>query len=153
MVRNSPRTRLLPLFSLLVPWRLGWWTYQERERGENPQRNSHWQTPLLHTGSPLLKVCVRETVPLVVFFHSVFLSLGCPTTYAYLSARMILNGMWCGINGRATAIRMCPPLTTKNWVYYVPHVAVGTASGMIYVASLSAEQVVQEIAVHTCPVQ
>ena len=48
---------------------------------------------------------------------------------------------------------MCPPLTTKNWIYYVPQVAVGTTSGMVYVVSLKAEAVVQEVAVHTCPVR
>ena len=66
---------------------------------------------------------------------------------------MVLNGMWCGINGHTTAVRMCPPLTTKNWVYYVPQVAVGTAAGVLYVVSLKAEAVVQEVAVHTCPVR
>ena len=66
---------------------------------------------------------------------------------------MVLNGMWCGINGHTTAVRMCPPLTTKNWVYYVPQVAVGTTTGTLYVVSLKAEAVVQEISVHTCPVR
>lgn len=66
---------------------------------------------------------------------------------------MVLNGMWCGINAVTTAVRMCPPLTTKNWVYYVPQLAVGTTSGMLYVVSLKAEAVVQELAVHTCPVR
>ena len=79
--------------------------------------------------------------------------LGCPSTYAYLSARMILNGMWCGINSQTTAVRMCPPLTTKNWAYYVPQLAVGTAAGVVYVVSLYAEAVVQEISIHTCPVR
>ena len=66
---------------------------------------------------------------------------------------MVLNGMWCGINGHATVVRMCPPLTTKNWVYYVPQLAVGTTSGVLYVVSLRAEAVVQEMAVHTCRVR
>ena len=70
-----------------------------------------------------------------------------------MSARMVLNGMWCGINGHATVVRMCPPLTTKNWVYYVPQLAVGTTSGVLYVVSLRAEAVVQEMAVHTCRVR
>ena len=61
--------------------------------------------------------------------------------------------MWCGINGHTTVVRMCPPLTTKNWLYYVPQVVVGTTGGVLYVVSLRAEAVVQEIAVHTCPIR
>lgn len=79
--------------------------------------------------------------------------IGCPTTYAYLSSRMVLNGMWCGISGLTTAVRMCPPLTTKNWAYYVPLMAVGATTGMIYIVSLKTESVVQEISVHTCSVK
>lgn len=125
----------------------------EGERGEPTEKLTLADTIAPHWFSPPEGI-VKLTLHVPFFsLHFSLLSPGCPTTYAYLSARMILNGMWCGINGRTTAIRMCPPLTTKNWVYYVPHVAVGTASGVVYVASLSAEQVVQEIAVHTCPVQ
>ena len=78
--------------------------------------------------------------------------LGCPSTYALLSARMLLNGMWCGINGKTTAVRMCPPLTTKNWTFYVPQMAVGTNRGVVYIVNLRAESVMWEYAVHSCSI-
>jgi hypothetical protein len=100
-------------------------------------------------GEPTEKLTLADTVAP----HWFSPPEGCPSTYAHLSARMVLNGMWCGINGHPTAVRMCPPLTTKNWAYYVPQVAVGTTAGVLYVVNLNAETVVQEIAVHTCPVK
>jgi len=39
--------------------------------------------------------------------------------------RLLLVGVASGISAMPTSIRMCPPLTTKNWPYYTPVVAVG----------------------------
>ena len=39
--------------------------------------------------------------------------------------RLLLLGVASGISATPTNIRMCPPLTTKNWPYYTPVVAVG----------------------------
>ena len=36
-------------------------------------------------------------------------------------------GVASGISATPTSLRMCPPLTTKNWPYYTPVVAVGTS--------------------------
>ena len=121
---------------------------QSGERGEPTEKLTLADTIAPHWFSPPegLKYSLNN-------LNFCALIIGCPSTYAYLSARMVLSGMWCGINGRTTVVRMCPPLTTKNWIYYVPQVAVGTAAGSLYVVSLSTEAVVQEITVHTCSVK
>jgi len=43
-----------------------------------------------------------------------------------VSLRLLLVGVTSGISATPTSIRMCPPLTTKNWPYYTPVVAIGT---------------------------
>lgn len=42
-----------------------------------------------------------------------------------VTLRLLLVGVTGGITASPTCIRMCPPLTTKNWPYYVPALAVG----------------------------
>jgi len=74
------------------------------------------------------------------------------STYGLLSLRLILGGLWYGISGTPTILRMCPPLTTKNWSYYNPLLAVGSTSGSVLVFNLSLRALVKEHAVHTCPV-
>lgn len=78
---------------------------------------------------------------------------GCTSSYAFLTARFLLGGVWCGLSGQTTALRMCPPLTTKNWTFYQPHVAVGTKGGIVFVVNLNTQTVVKEYAIHSCPVQ
>ena len=78
---------------------------------------------------------------------------GSTSTYGLLGLRLILGGLWYGISGTPTILRMCPPLTTKNWSYYSPLLAVGSTNGSILVFNLSLRALVKEHAVHTCPVQ
>ncbi len=78
---------------------------------------------------------------------------GCTSTYGLLSLKLVLTGLWSGIMGGVpTAVRMCPPLTTKNWAYYTPLLAVGTSGGSIFVINLSTRALVKEFAVHSCRV-
>ena len=78
---------------------------------------------------------------------------GSTSTYGLLELRLILGGLWSGISGTPTVIRMCPPLTTKNWSFYTPLLAVGSTNGSILVFNLSQRTLVKEFAVHTCAVQ
>jgi len=50
------------------------------------------------------------------------------------------------------AVRMCPPLTTKNWGEYRPLLAVGTQTGNIQIVNVSTGVMEREIAVHSAPV-
>ena len=36
-----------------------------------------------------------------------------------------LTGMFQGVASNPTCLKMCPPLTTKNWAFYKPYAAVG----------------------------
>jgi len=50
------------------------------------------------------------------------------------------------------AVRMCPPLTTKNWGEYRPLLAVGTVTGHVQILNVSTGLVEREVAVHSAPV-
>ena len=50
------------------------------------------------------------------------------------------------------AVRMFPPLTTKNWGEYRPLLAVGTHTVDIHIVNVSAGVMEREIAVHSAPV-
>jgi len=50
------------------------------------------------------------------------------------------------------AVRMCPPLTTKNWGTYKPLLAVGTVTGNLQVVNVSTGLVEREMAVHSTPI-
>ena len=55
--------------------------------------------------------------------------------------------------GTPSVIRMCPPLTTKNWSIYVPLLVVGTTSGSVGVVNLYTKSLHKELSVHTCTVR
>lgn len=61
----------------------------------------------------------------------------------------ILNSLSCQV----TAIRMCPPLTQKNWPHYRPLLAVGLQSGNILIYDLGTGKLMHEYCVHTCEVR
>lgn len=73
--------------------------------------------------------------------------------YGLLSIKMILGNLWVGLPSTPTAIRMCPPLTTKNWLFYTPKVAIGTANGSLLIYNLHTRVMVKEFSVHSCPVR
>ncbi|XP_065883318.1 WD repeat-containing protein 11-like isoform X2 [Dysidea avara] len=63
--------------------------------------------------------------------------------------RLLLLGVASGISATPTSIRMCPPLTTKNWPYYTPVVAVGTASGSVLLYKLNTSCLYKDICIHS----
>ena len=66
---------------------------------------------------------------------------------------MVLGGVYYGLSSSPTTVRMCPPLTTKNWSFYKPLVAVGNGGGGLQIYNLATRQLCREITVHTCPVR
>lgn len=66
---------------------------------------------------------------------------------------MLLGNLWVGLPATPTCIRMCPPLTTKNWLFYAPLVAVGTSSGSLLVYNLHSRVMLKEFSIHSCTVQ
>ncbi|ETE61761.1 WD repeat-containing protein 11, partial [Ophiophagus hannah] len=51
------------------------------------------------------------------------------------------------------AIRMCPPLTTKNIKQYQPLLAVGTSNGSVLVYNLTSGYLYKELSIHSCEVK
>lgn len=71
--------------------------------------------------------------------------------------RLMLTGLLTGLLPAPAILRMCPPLTTKNFSVYRPFLAVGStgggSAGVIQVYDLSSGQLWREFAVHTCSVR
>jgi len=73
--------------------------------------------------------------------------------YALLTMKLTLTRLWVGLPAMTTCLRMCPPLTTKNWLYYAPVVAIGMANGSILIYNLHSRHIVKELAIHSFPVR
>ncbi|XP_029788560.1 WD repeat-containing protein 11 isoform X3 [Suricata suricatta] len=67
--------------------------------------------------------------------------------------RFLLTGLLSGLPSPQFAIRMCPPLTTKNIKVYQPLLAVGTSNGSILVYQLTSGLLHKELSVHSCEVR
>ncbi|GAB6023246.1 WD repeat-containing protein 11 [Chamberlinius hualienensis] len=67
--------------------------------------------------------------------------------------RFILVGVLHNASAPPLVIRMCPPLTTKNWHIYQPWMAAGATTGVIQVFDMAAGMLHKELSVHTYPVR
>uniref|UniRef100_A0A8C0RRN0 WD repeat domain 11 n=1 Tax=Canis lupus familiaris TaxID=9615 RepID=A0A8C0RRN0_CANLF len=67
--------------------------------------------------------------------------------------RFLLTGLLSGLPSPQFAIRMCPPLTTKNIKMYQPLLAVGTSNGSVLVYHLTSGLLHKELSVHSCEVR
>jgi len=66
--------------------------------------------------------------------------------------RLSVSGMHFGVTSPLTCVRMCPPLTIKNWGEYRPLLAVGTQNGHVSIINVSSGVVEVELALHTSQV-
>ncbi|KFV74400.1 WD repeat-containing protein 11, partial [Struthio camelus australis] len=67
--------------------------------------------------------------------------------------KFLLTGLLSGLPLPPFAIRMCPPLTTKNIKQYEPLLAVGTSNGSVLVFNLTSGLLHKEISIHSCEVK
>uniref|UniRef100_G1T6D8 WD repeat-containing protein 11 n=1 Tax=Oryctolagus cuniculus TaxID=9986 RepID=G1T6D8_RABIT len=67
--------------------------------------------------------------------------------------KFLLTGLLSGLPSPQFAIRMCPPLTTKNIKMYQPLLAVGTSNGSVLVYHLTSGLLHKELSVHSCEVK
>ncbi|XP_015672733.1 WD repeat-containing protein 11 [Protobothrops mucrosquamatus] len=67
--------------------------------------------------------------------------------------KFILTGLLSGLPLPPFAIRMCPPLTTKNIKQYHPLLAVGTSNGSVLVYNLTSGYLYKELSIHSCEVK
>ena len=67
--------------------------------------------------------------------------------------KFLLTGLLSGLPLPPFAIRMCPPLTTKNIKQYEPLLAVGTSNGSVLVFHLTSGLLQKELSIHSCEVK
>nr|XP_060624527.1 WD repeat-containing protein 11 isoform X2 [Anolis sagrei ordinatus] len=67
--------------------------------------------------------------------------------------KFLLTGLLSGLPLPPFAIRMCPPLTTKNIKQYEPLLAVGTSNGSVLVYNLTSGLLHKELSIHSCEVK
>lgn len=75
-----------------------------------------------------------------------------------LSLRFSLSGLLSSLSGypissNQVVMKMCPPLTVKNWHYYHPLVAIGCASGTVQICDVATGLITKELAVHNYAVK
>jgi hypothetical protein len=66
--------------------------------------------------------------------------------------KLSLQGLHQGIGVTPTCFKMGPPVTTKNWSFHVPYLAVGLAVGTVQILDLLTGQIYKELSIHTCPI-
>ena len=69
-----------------------------------------------------------------------------------LNVKLFLSGIMSNLCNPPFLLRMCPPLTTKNWPEYKPLMASGGSNGNIQILNMSSGRVEREFATHTFPV-
>lgn len=75
-----------------------------------------------------------------------------------LPLRFTLSGLLSSLSGypptsNQVVMKMCPPLTVKNWQHYHPLIAVGCSNGTIQICDVSDGLVKKELAVHNYSVK
>ena len=73
--------------------------------------------------------------------------------YSLLTVRMVLTGVYYGLAPNSLTLRMCPPITNKNWKSYKYLVAIGNSGGGVQIFDMRSRQLYREMVVHTCPVK
>ncbi|XP_077970782.1 WD repeat-containing protein 11-like [Styela clava] len=70
-----------------------------------------------------------------------------------ISLKFTMVGLFSSLSSQVSCIKMCPPLTHKNWPHYRPLLAVGLVNGNILVFDLGTGKLTYEFGVHTCEVK
>ncbi len=70
-----------------------------------------------------------------------------------LSVKLLMSAVMSNLGNPPYVLRMCPPLTTKNWPEYNPYLASGGNNGNIQIIDMSTGKVEREFATHTYPVR
>ncbi|RWS04712.1 WD repeat-containing protein 11-like protein [Dinothrombium tinctorium] len=66
---------------------------------------------------------------------------------------LIMNKWLGAISSGPHVIRMCPPLTMRNWKIYKPYLAIGDTSGIIQIYNLASNLLEKEFSIHNSPVR
>ncbi|XP_046385283.1 WD repeat-containing protein 11-like [Ischnura elegans] len=69
------------------------------------------------------------------------------------AVRLIVSALLSPLSSSITTMRMCPPLTTRNWQQYNPVIAVGNAAGSVQVVNMATGALEKEYSLHSYPVR
>ncbi|XP_070541595.1 WD repeat-containing protein 11-like isoform X2 [Ptychodera flava] len=89
------------------------------------------------------KTCLSDLIGQVQSFGSDQMQQG-----KAIVLKFVLVGLLNGVTAPPLVIRMCPPLTTKNFHQYQPLVALGSSSGLVQVYNLSSGLLWREYNIH-----
>ncbi|XP_052100859.1 WD repeat-containing protein 11-like [Mytilus californianus] len=67
--------------------------------------------------------------------------------------KFVMTGLLSGVAPAVTVLRMCPPMTTKNYHIYNPLLALGNNNGIIQILNISSGEIEKEYSVHTTTVR
>ncbi|ESP00415.1 hypothetical protein LOTGIDRAFT_140712, partial [Lottia gigantea] len=67
--------------------------------------------------------------------------------------KFLMTGLINGVTSHVTCIRMCPPLTNKNFATYQPLVVVGSSTGTLQIINVASGQIDREYNLHTSTVR
>ncbi|XP_050396083.2 WD repeat-containing protein 11 [Patella vulgata] len=70
-----------------------------------------------------------------------------------IQLKFLMTGLLNGVTSHVTCLRMCPPLTNKNYSNYRPLVALGSFNGMLQIVNVSSGQVDREYSLHSSTVR
>ncbi|XP_054721445.1 WD repeat-containing protein 11-like [Uloborus diversus] len=66
---------------------------------------------------------------------------------------IFVTGLLSALASPPHVIRMCPPVTFRNWNVYKPYMAIGNAGGSIQIINMATGVITKEFALHTSPVR
>ena len=70
-----------------------------------------------------------------------------------INVKLLMSSVLSNLSHPPFILRMCPPLTTKNWPEYNPFLASGGNNGNIQIVDMASGKVDREFATHTYPVR
>ena len=111
---------------------------------------------VMSTGRVLVWKIQSANSPPVSTFHSTSLKNNFTLNNLLktsVNLKFLLVGLSPALPEPPFHLRMCPPLTTKNFNFYQPLLAVGASSGTVLLYNLSGGQLCKEYNVHLYPVR
>lgn len=70
-----------------------------------------------------------------------------------LGLQFLLVGYLNGLTPSPHVIRMCPPVTFRNWSVYKPLMAVGSGGGILQIVNMATGAIESEFSIHTAPIR
>eukprot|EP00118_Oscarella_pearsei_P009065 m.49863 g.49863 ORF g.49863 m.49863 type:complete len:1222 (+) comp34038_c1_seq1:279-3944(+) len=149
---------------LLVDGRVLFWRLLANRRSvslslpSSPTEVMNWAPPLVPNAEPGQEEWKGQQTNAQFTLADLFTSLSLPTERiegdcVQVALKLTLCGLLQSASPPPLCLRMCPPLTTKNWNIYKPLLAAGTSTGVVQVFNLLSSHLYKEFSVHTSAVK